>query len=75
LIDAVEVALAGDFCNECGRETLGAELLVYAEEVYLGGFEDFAANADVGGNAGDEGDELAGFGGANTNVPFFAPAG
>ena len=46
-----------------------------AEEVDFGAFEDGGADAEGHGNAGDEGDEFAGFGGADTDMPLFAPAG
>ena len=46
-----------------------------AEEIDLGTFEDGGAHAEGHGNAGDEGDEFAGFRGADADVPFFAPAG
>lgn len=46
-----------------------------AEEVYFGYCELLLADAEGGRDAGDEGDEFAGFGGADADVPFFAPAG
>ena len=45
-----------------------------AEEVDFGGFEDCGADAEGDGDAGDEGDEFAGFGGADADVPVGAPA-
>lgn len=45
LEDAVEVAQTGDLLDENRGKTFSAELLVYAEEIDLGGVEDFVSNA------------------------------
>ena len=45
-----------------------------AEEIDFGTFEDGGADAEGDRDAGDEGDEFAGFGGADADVPLFAPA-
>lgn len=46
-----------------------------AEEVDLGGFERFCPYAESNGHAGYEGDELPGFAGTNTYMPFLPPPG
>ncbi len=45
-----------------------------AEEVDFGAVQDIGADVEGHGDAGNKGDEFAGFGGADPNVPFFAPA-
>lgn len=75
LVDAEEVAAAGDFRDEDGGEAEAAQFLVHAEEVDFCGFENRGADAQGDGDAGDEGDEFAGFGGPHADVPFRAPAG
>lgn len=44
LEDAEQVAAACDFFNENGCEALGAQLLMYAEEVNLCCFQDLLAD-------------------------------
>lgn len=56
LVDAEEVAAAGDFRDEDGGEAEAAQFLVHAEEVDFGGFENLGADAQGDGDAGDEGD-------------------
>ena len=46
-----------------------------AEEVDFSAFEGLRADAQGHGDAGDEGDEFAGFGSADADMPLFAPAG
>lgn len=46
-----------------------------AEEVDFGAVEDLVADAELDGDGGDEGDEFVAGGGANTDMPFFPPAG
>ena len=75
LEDAFNVRPPRDFLDQKRREALGTQLFVDAEEVDLGAFERFGADAEGHGDAGDEGDEFAGFGGADADVPLFAPAG
>lgn len=75
LPDLVEVAAAGDFLDEDGGEALAAELLVDGQEVNLGAHDVLVADAQVDGNGGDEGDELAGLGGADADVVVLFPAG
>ena len=75
LVDAFEVAAAGDFFDEDGSEAFLAELLVDAEEVDFGGFEEDAPDVELDGYAKDAGDEFARFGRADADVPCRAPAG
>ena len=75
LPDPQQVAAPRNFFNEDWCEALGAQLLVDAQEVDLGCVEDLLTHAEGDGHAGDEGDELAGFGGADADVPVWAPAG
>ena len=46
-----------------------------AEEVDFGAFEGFGADAQGHRHSRNEGDKFAGFGGADADVPLFAPAG
>lgn len=74
LPDAVEVADAGDLLDEHRREALAAELLVHAEEVDLGRRKGLVAHANLHGDGGDEGHQLAGLRCSHTNVVFALPA-
>jgi hypothetical protein len=47
---------------------------VHDEEVDFGAVEGLFPHAEVDGDGGDEGDEFAGCGGADADVPFFFPA-
>ncbi len=74
LEDAIDVRAPRDFLYQQRRQALGAQLLVDAKEVDFGAFEGLGADAQGHGHAGDEGDEFARFGGADADVPLFAPA-
>lgn len=74
LPDLVEVAAAGDLLDENWGEALAAELLVDGEKVDFGAQDDLVSDAEVDGDGGDEGDELAGLGSSDTNMVFLLPA-
>ena len=69
LPDVLLVDAAGDLPDEHGCQALGSELLVDAEEVDLGHADDVVAGADACRDARDEGDELLGLLGADTDMP------
>lgn len=74
LPDLVQVAAAGDLLDQNGSETLASELLVDGEEVDFGAEDYLVADAEVNGDGGDEGDELAGLRGSDTDMVLFLPA-
>lgn len=74
LPDLVQVADTGDFLDEDGGQALASELLVDAEEVDFGAGDDLVTDSHAHGDGGDEGDELAGLGGADADVVVFGPA-
>lgn len=74
LPDLVQVADAGDLFDEDWGKALAAELLVDAEEVDFGDGDGLVADSYAHGDGGDEGDELAGLSGADTDVVVLGPA-
>lgn len=74
LPDLVQVADTGDFLDENGGQALAAKLLVDAEEVDFGAGDDLVTDSHAHGDGRDEGDELAGLGGADANVVVLGPA-
>lgn len=74
LPDLVQVADAGDFLDEDGGKTLAAKLLVDAKEIDFGAGDDLVADSHAHGDGRDEGDELAGLGGADADVVVLGPA-
>ena len=52
-------------------QTLGAKLLVYAEEVNLDEFVDLVVDSDGGRYGADESNQLVALGGSHSAVPLF----
>lgn len=74
LPNSVQVAKTGDLLDQNRGKALGAQFLVYTEEVDFGGTENIGANTELDGNGGNKGDEFPRLGRPDTAMPLLLPS-